>query len=251
MPAVILDFLLLAASLAGPADQFYRSGVALFEQGKLDAALAALERAVRAQPNHAAAWKALGVVYAAQGDAPLAEPAFREACRLAPSLADACFYHGRALYLLNRFDEAIGVLSRIAKDDPRAHRVIALSLGGLGRWPEAETEFKTAIRLYRRGEDPRIDYGVAMMRQGRPGESLAPLEAALRGAPDSARAHLELGRALVQLERLEPALVHLERAVAVDPKSASARLLLGKLYLRLGRPEQAEPHLRAGAREAK
>ncbi len=251
MLAIILRIALLLAGAAETAEQLYQSGVELFEQGKPEAALAALEKAVRAQPGHAAAWKAIGVVYAAQGDAFLAEPAFRKACQFAPALADACFYHGRALHLLNRFEEAIGVLNRIAKQDPRAHRVIGLSLEGLGRWAEAEAAFGLAIRLYRGGEDPRIDYAVSLIRQGRPQDSLAPLEAALRDAPTSSRAHFELGRALVQLERIEAALPHLERAVALDSRSASARLLLGKLYLRLGRPDQAGLHLREGAREAK
>ncbi|MGH9719716.1 MAG: tetratricopeptide repeat protein [Bryobacteraceae bacterium] len=250
--AALLLAAVFSAAAADTAEQLYQTGLKHIEQGKHEAAVVSLEESIRMRASHAPAWKALGVAHAAMGDHPLAEPAFRKACELAPSLEDACFYHGRILYLLNRFDEAVSVLRKTARGDPRAHRVTALSLDGLGRWGEAEGEFRTAIRVYRRkGEDPRVDYGVSLLRQGRPEEALPHLQAAVADAPGSARAHLEAGRALVLLDRRESAVTHLERAVALDSTTASAHLLLGRIYTRLGRSAEAARHLRQGSASAR
>ena len=144
-------------------------------------------------------WKALGVGYASQSRYDQAEKPFQKACELNPKLEDACLYYGRTLYLLNRFEPAIAVLRRFSKAGPssEAHRIMALSLEALSRAAEAEAEFREAVKLGGHSapdEDPGIDFGVFLFRQGRTESSLAPLEAALRRHPDSWRAHLELGQ---------------------------------------------------------
>src|SRR5205823_382553 len=115
------------------ADALYRSGLRLFAEKQTDAAIIALRQSVTIQPAHAAAWKALGVVYASRGDYESAEAPFRNACER-QALEDACLYYGRALYLLDRFPSAIDVLRReiSLRDNAEAHRLLALSLEALG-----------------------------------------------------------------------------------------------------------------------
>jgi tetratricopeptide (TPR) repeat protein len=233
---------------AQDAASLYREGLRLFAEGKPEAAAASLEQSVRIQPTNAAAWKALGVVYASRGDYERAEPAFRNACERQPSLADACLYYGRSLYLLDRFVTAIDTLRRALKSSEtvEGHRLLALSLEAAGRTAEAEPEFAAALRLGGKtppDEDPGIDYGVFLYRQGRTVEALAPLGAAVERHPDSGRAHLELGCVLLSLDRLDEAARHLERSLALHD-SARAHQLLGKTYLRQGKPEAAEVHLK-------
>ena len=135
------------ASLAAGQDagELYRLGARRFEEHNLAGAVEALRQSVQAKPDYAAAWKALGVAYAAQGDHESAEKPFRTACELQPSLPDACQYYGRTLYLENRFRPALDVLRRALKDDkssPQIHRLIALSLEALGEVNEAGGEFR-------------------------------------------------------------------------------------------------------------
>ncbi len=250
--------LALICAIAWPQDavEFFRRGRRFFADGNGDAAIIAFQQAVELRPEYAAAWKALGVVFASRGDFDRAETPFRNACERQPSLPDACLYYGRTLYLLNRFQPAIAVLRRVlaARDGAEVHRLLALSLEGAGRGAEAEPEFRAAIHLARESsaeEDPGIDYGVYLFRQGKPEPSLDPLRAALGRHPDSARAHLELGCILLALDRVQDAATHLERSIALDPKSGRAHLLLGKVYLRLGKPDAAEEHLRQGSRTVK
>jgi len=241
---------LLRGSLASGQDsqQLYREGIRLLTAGQTGAAAEMLRKSVALRPANAPAWKALGVVLASQGKTEDAEPAFRNACERDPSLEDACLYYGRVLYLLDRLEPALEALRQAVKirDTGEARRLQALSLEALGRGAEAETEFRTAIRLGGSGspdEDPGIDYGVFLYRQGRVADAVPPLESALQRHPDSARAHLELGCLLLALDRLSEAASHLERSLILKD-SPRAHQLLAKAYLRMGKTELAEPHLK-------
>jgi Flp pilus assembly protein TadD len=252
-------FFLAGQAFARPQDagDLFRQGERFFAERKFDAAIAAFQRAVEMRPDYAPAWKALGVVYASRGDFDRAETPFRNACERQPSLPDACLYYARSLYLLNRFQAALPVLHRTLQEDPRnaeGHRLLALSLEGLGRAAEAGGAFREAIRWYRASlpdEDPAIDYGVFLTRQGHAEQALGPLEDALKRHPDARRAHLELGCTLLELDRLVEAAGELEKSLVLDSQSSRAHLLLGKVYLRLGRTEAAEEHLRQGSRTVK
>ncbi|MBZ5622935.1 MAG: tetratricopeptide repeat protein [Acidobacteriia bacterium] len=252
---------LLAGALAAPAqnaDELYRQGIRLLSENQPDAAADALERCVKLEPNHAAAWQVLGVVSAARGDYARAEKPFRSACDLQPGLPDACLYYGRTLYLLNRFSPALEVLRRALKNDPnnsQIYRLMGLSAEALGQTAEAGLAFQKAVQLNREpppnqahpNEDPGIDYGVFLYRQGRAEEAVDPLENVLKRHPDASRARLELGCVLLALDRLREAETHLERAVALDPESGRSHLLLGKVYLRLGKEEAGHQQLRQGS----
>ena len=246
------------AAQAPDAGELYRTGIRLFSERQSAAALEALERSVQLRPDYAAAWKALGVVSAAGGDYERAEKPFRMACQLQPDLPDACLYYGRALYLLNRFSPALEVLRPALQNHPdnaQIYRLIALSSEALGETSEAGAAFQKAVLLNRGSppnqgppnEDPGIDYGVFLYRQGRAEEAVDPLESVLKRYPTASRAHLELGCVLLALDRLPQAETHLEQAVALDSQSGRAHLLLGKVYLRLGKPEAGERQLRQGS----
>jgi Flp pilus assembly protein TadD len=119
----------------------------------------------------------------------------------------------------------------------------------LGDTRESERQFLEAIRVYRdsaTGEDPKIDYGAFLVRQGRSEEALDSLEKAVKASPKSVRANMELGKALLHLGKLKPAVVHLEKAVALAPNAWAARLLLGKAYLQLGRTADGEREMQLG-----
>ncbi len=245
----ILFFIFFAppTSAGEDAASLYREGLRLFSEGHTEAAVAALQRSVSLQPKNAAAWKALGVVFASTGDFEHAEGAFGNACDRQRTLPDACLYRGRTLYLLDRFPAAVDALRRALalQDSPEGHRLLALSLEAMGRAPEAETEFRTAVRTGHNAaadEDPGIDYGVFLYRQGRMDEAMDALRAAVARHADSPRARLELGCTLLAMNRLDDAARELERSLALRP-TPRTHLLLGKTYQRLGKAEAAEAQL--------
>jgi tetratricopeptide (TPR) repeat protein len=215
----------------------YQRGVAAFEQGRPAEALPLLQAATTAEPQNAQAWKALGVLYASQGDTRAAVDPFARACSLNGRLLDACYYHGRALYTLNRFAEALPSLEKaLAAASAKAMPETAIGecLEGLGRRDEAEKRFLAAIAR-RDGFEDRARTAYARF--------LLPIVR----APNSSEAHYQLGRALQQLDRLPAALPHLERAVTLDPRRPAARLLLARVLRRLGRPADAAAHEEAAS----
>lgn len=262
MRDLVTVFALLASNLAQSFAQVsgdpFVVASGLFERGHWEAAEAAFRKLVAEQPTRAEAWKGLGVVYAARQDYESAEEPFRRACTLQPGFRDACLYHARDLYLLNRFQPAVAVIRKALPGDPKntqLHRILALCLEALGDIPEAGKEFEAAIRLTRPSsppaEDPRIDYGVYLFRLGSAEEALVPLNAAMEQNPNVARTHLELGAILLALDRVTEAAYRLEHAAKLDPGPARAHLLLTKAYQRLGRQAEAEVQLRQGSETVK
>src|SRR3954470_23109180 len=63
--------------------------------------------AINSQPNRAWPYKWLGMTYAAQEKFELSEPPFRRACEIDPKEPDVCYYWGRTLFSLSRFDAAL------------------------------------------------------------------------------------------------------------------------------------------------
>lgn len=188
-----------------------------------------------------------GMSLAARGEQEAAIEPLRKACQLAPQLEDACYFHGRNLFALGRYEEAIAPLAVAIRSGPgsklwRVHRAAAMNFQALGRPVEAERHYRDAMRLSEDG-GLRVDFGAFLFRQGRTKEAVEPLRSALDGEA-SARAHGELGRVLLQLGKLEDAARHLEIAVAKAPKNWPLRLLLGRTYIQLGQAEAGERELR-------
>lgn len=148
--------------------------------------------------------------------------------------------------------EPFGKELRASPRDVKAkvHRAIALNYVGLLLPADAEKHFREAERLYSVGktaaEDPRIDYGAFLVREGRADEALRPLKQAAESHPDSSRANAELGKALMYAGQPGIAVSSLEKAVALDARAWPVRLLLGRAYLLVGRKDDAERELRIG-----
>ena len=188
-----------------------------------------------------------GIRATQEGKFEIAEPAFAKACRLDPKLPSACYFHGRVLYYLNRFDEALAELQKALDAGERGGRVYstrAQCLEALGRTQEAEDEHRKAI-----AGPPDAQfltrYGLFLYHQGRAADSLEPLTRATALAPEDFEAQLVLGRALLELGKAGDALGHLESAVRGRPNSSQAHLLAAKACQRLGYAERAKAHLQA------
>ena len=194
-------------------------------------------------------WKALGVVYAARREYASAEPPLRRACELDAKAEDACYFHARALYALDRYDASLRSLDRDGRGIWKVRLARAQALEAMGNADRADKEFRESVALCR-GIDagPGVAYGLFLVRQGRAAEAIAPLEEVLKRFPGSADAHTYLGRALLESGRLTEAIPHLERAVALAPASAQAHLLLAKAYVRSGRAGDAEGHFELAAK---
>jgi Flp pilus assembly protein TadD len=237
----------VVCAFAQPGD--YEQGLALFQKGDPAGAVPFLARAAEAHPRDAQKWKALGVAYAAQKEYALAEPPFRRSCELDPKLEDACYFHARALYALDRFDASLHALEHADAAKWKVRLAMAQALEAMGNPDRAGKEFREAVTLCH-GADPGpgVAYGLFLVRQGRAGEAIAALEDVLQRYPSSAETHTYLGRALLEGGKAGEAIPHLERAVALAPNSAQAHLLLAKAYTQAGRAAEAQTHFEMAAK---
>ncbi len=234
--------MLLALALlfqSAPAAEAYARGVALIEQGRPAEAVEHLRAAAVASPDDAQYQKALGVSLAMQKRYAEADSPFGRACALKPSLTDACYFYGRNLYALDRYEDSLTALRKALPVDSRRSRVwlgMAQAEQALGHAPEAEKHFRTAVRLHTQSapsDDPRVHFGSFLFREGRLDEASAVLTELCASRPDSARGHLELGRVHLHAGRLADAEKHLKRAVDLGAGD-QARLLLEKAVARSG-----------------
>ncbi|HYP06264.1 MAG TPA: tetratricopeptide repeat protein, partial [Bryobacteraceae bacterium] len=179
---MILELALAAFALS--ATELYQHGIALFEKGDPQAAAHRFEEARALAPKDARIWRALGVSYAAMLDHQRATEPFRQACTLDPALTDACYYYGRNLYALNRFEPAIAALNkgmRAARSPWQVHLGLAQAYEGLGDAKQSEPAYRKAIAMFEavprqeRGRpdfDPRLRLAIFLYRQGRADDAL-------------------------------------------------------------------------------
>lgn len=219
-------------------------GVALFRQGKLEAALQLLKQA----PPTPFCLKSLGIVYAALGDYRRAEPPLGSSCRENPKEPDACYYWARALYALDRFADSLAALDR-ASPSWRVAAARGQALDALGR-SAAEPILRAALELRQRDPapiaepDPLLALGQFLYREGRVAEVLSLLQSAPPPYQRIPNFHYLLGRALAQQEQWPRAAEALRQAVTLDPHLAEAHGLLSRVYFRLGNAEFAAQHSR-------
>ena len=237
------------------ADANLYLGLVRFRAGQSAAARPLLERAVGLAPASGRAWKMLGIVTMSSGDLNGALPALDKACEIAENDEEACYFLARTLHTLGRYESARSPFEKALRAAPKqmlakVHRAVALNFVALFLPLQAEQHFvkaiQTADKTSREGEDPRVDYGAFLFRQGRTAEALRPLEQAARDAPASPRANMELGRVLLHLDKTSEAATCLEKVVTLEPGNGNAHLLLGQVYLRLGKTSQGEREMRLG-----
>ncbi|HEX7153424.1 MAG TPA: sulfatase-like hydrolase/transferase [Thermoanaerobaculia bacterium] len=186
-------------------------------------------------PEEAAKLAALGYVGSPQDrSGPLPNPrdmigSLRE-IKQAFALADA-----------RRYDEAVDALRALLAQNPR-NADVASKLGEVlvdsGRYEEAVTSYQTAIaHAHRFSPDLALGLGLALLRAGRPAETLKHADVALKASPREA--HELLARALIELRRAPEAESHARAAIALGDRQPSSLLLLADVQRAAGQYAEA------------
>jgi tetratricopeptide (TPR) repeat protein/SAM-dependent methyltransferase len=157
--------------------------------------------------------------------------------------------HAGALYHLavigcqqGEFDRGIELARRSLASDPRqprAHNLLGMALGRLGRQQEALASFDDALLLQPDFADAHGNRASALMELGRAAEAVASYERALALQADSVGDWLNLGSALHQLGRHDDAIASYERALALRPEFVDAHFNRGNVLAHLARYEEA------------
>lgn len=150
--------------------------------------------------------------------------------------ARALWKEGAGLHVEADYQGAIDRYRRALRLHPtaRTHTYMAWSLGRLGRYREAVSHCRRAIRLDPGYPNAYNDLGAYLIELGRPGEAIPWLRRAVGLSDYCCRhyAHFQLGRALLLQARVQEARRELETSLSIRPDYRIARWLLQGIRLR-------------------
>jgi predicted O-linked N-acetylglucosamine transferase (SPINDLY family) len=242
-------------------DALHLLGLLSLDNGDPGRALALLDRAVVARPDHPQAHSNRGNALFLLDRLQEAVASYDKALALAPRFLDAHYNRGNALYTMGCREEAVASFDRVIAlkpDHVEAQSNRSVVLFELGRFDEAVAGYDRAIAI-RPGEATlhanranalrelrRLDQAIAgydravalrpdakvlssrgdaLYELGRLDDAIASYDSALALAPDHVDAWSRRGFALRDLGRLQEAAESFDKAIALDP---STDFLLGE-----------------------
>jgi tetratricopeptide (TPR) repeat protein len=205
-------------------------GYALLAEGYAEEAIPHLER------SHALA--ALGIAQIETGHYEAAIANLSAALADHPGDPDLLYYLGRASGLLSK--RTIDTLVSVYPDSPRAHQAMGENYFVLRQMPQAEKEYRDALKS--RPDLPWLHLELGMVYAGvgqwSKAEEAFRLEAKLQ--PGNAEAAYRLGTALLQLGKGNEARAELERSDQLQPDMPETLYSLGKASALIGDSSLAE-----------
>jgi len=227
----------------------YMLGVDAYRNGAFPEAAQLLRRSLALDPGYAAflptpwALSNLGYAHYKLGDYAGAEPAFREALRLHPTLEKAAFGLALTAGALGRHEEAAGIYRQILARNPEqedGHYNLALEYEALDSLDRAEQEYERALTINPGRKEALLNVGSLYGRTGRYEEAFRAFRSALEVEPTDPKLHFNMGLLFTQVWQIAGAKQALETALELDPDYMEARSLLEEISTRLG-PGEEEP----------
>jgi tetratricopeptide (TPR) repeat protein len=201
---------------------YFNSGVIHLREGRVDLALDAFKRAVKADDKNPYFRKGLGQAYAARRDWKEAIEQFREALELNPYYVDVRNDLGTALILAGRREEGKQeFLTAYADPTNPTPEISARNLGQAyvdeKNYAEAISWFRTSIGRNKAYPDGYLGLAEVLMATDRLDEAVVLLEAGVEAAPEDAGLVLALGQVYYRSGRFAEARTRLEEAMRMDP----------------------------------
>jgi tetratricopeptide (TPR) repeat protein len=236
---------LLARALAADpnnADVCWQRGTNLLALGRPDEAIDEFREAIRLRPESVSFRNDAGVVLARLGRREEAAAYYREAIRLQPDFPDAQNNLGNTLRRDGRLDEAVAAYReaiRLRPGYPEAYNNLGVALRGQGKTADAIAAFHEALRLRPAYPEAHHNLGLALASQGRHDAAVGCFQQAIQLRPNDAESYLHLGGALLALNRHDEAVVAISEAIRQQPTNARAYRSLGSVYGRQNKLDDA------------
>jgi tetratricopeptide (TPR) repeat protein/DNA-binding beta-propeller fold protein YncE len=191
-----------------PVEDQFRSGYRDFEAGRYEAAVAALERAAKAAPDHAASVE----------------------------------YLGRSLLALGRYDAALAQFQDLARrpgSETVGRRLEARAIAAGGDTLGARSAVERAVAAGQADAATYMLCGELSLQLADPAGAVRCLETALSREPGNASVRALLGEAFVRLGAIDKGIAELDAAAAANPADAEIWRRGGRVLLGLGRHRDA------------
>jgi tetratricopeptide (TPR) repeat protein len=252
-------------------------GMAFYEQGKIQLAATAFERALAQDPSDREAMQMQGVVLFRSGKPAAAIPLLEQAHLSIPRTnIDSNYVLGLCYLDTRRYDDARKAFAtqyNFLPDSPSAYLLAARMMLRRDYLPVAETFAQKALALnpnlpmahlligqirlsqsklseavaeFEKENELNPLYGEvydrlgdAYLRQGDYAKSQESLDRAVLLEPNSAVPYVLLGKVLLKQQDPMMAKMYLDKALAIDPGNYTTHTLLGQTYRSLGQAAQA------------
>jgi tetratricopeptide (TPR) repeat protein len=221
-------------------------GIAQYQNGEADAAIASLRAETVLQPRSSEAFMWLGMVELNQDHPDLAIGPLDTAKALDPKNPQILYYCGRAHLLEAEADYQS--LRELDPDSALVHRGLAESFDKGGQPEKASAEYEAALKKEPDNPDLYEALGEANLKMGRRDAAQQAYEQALRLSPYSAIALYNLGRLDVEHGKPEEGVALLRRAENAHASAAPTEFYLGLGLAELGQNDEAARHLEVSLR---
>lgn len=221
-------------------------GLALFESGRVEEAIADYRRSLAINPAYPDANNNLGHALAQQGRPAEAMPYYRAALQAKPDHLEVLNNLANALSDLANLEEAVPLYRQVLERDPRHVNALngyGVALAMQGQLAEAVAQFDEVLRLEPDNVSAHSNRGNACAMLGRTDEAIAHYRRALALAGDDARTHYNLGNVLGTRGDVAGAVAQYRRAVELQPVNPDAHASLGLALAKSGDRDGAVRHL--------
>ena len=225
----------------------FRIGLLELQEGRAEAALAAIEQAVAEAPGEVRYQFGLGDTLAALNRWKESAAAYRRVLTADPCSAEAHFALGRALRSLGDYPGAIASHQLAVQLKPEFADAFN-SLGNchqtLGDLPQAKAAYQRSLELRPNYASAMSNLGSVLLAMGQIDQAIALLQPAVDLEPGNAIYALNLGAALCQQRSFPGAASVLRRAIDLDKTNAPAAYNLGTALQGLGQLREAAEQYR-------
>ncbi len=121
---------------------------------------------------------------------------------------------------------------------------IAWGLAEKGQYEAAIAEWKSALELNPKDPKALMNFGMSLVRAGKPAEAIPEYSKALEVNPDYAEAQMNLGIALAGTGKPDEAIAHYQKALDINPDYPEAHSNFGVALARAGKLDEAIAHYR-------
>lgn len=159
-----------------------------------------------------------------------ADRIYRQVCAAEPTNFDAVHLSGTIAYQQANYKEAIGLLTRAHRLNPRSapcETRLGLCHFALGQTAEAATRLRSASRVDPKLIDAWLGLGLVLRSTGEPAEAIACYERVVQLDSKHADAHNQIGAIKAQTQGFSVGLPYFRKAVVLDPNLAAASCNLG------------------------
>jgi tetratricopeptide (TPR) repeat protein/predicted Ser/Thr protein kinase len=217
-------------------------GIAYFQMGDFDQAVANYDKAIRINPAFFQAYTNRGLVRYTLGDMDGALADYNEAIRLRPDRTSAFLNRGNVRMARGDTEGAMADFDRSISMFPRSadgYYNRANLRRDLGDHDGALRDYNEAIRLNPDYADAYTNRGNLHVLNGRLEEAIEDCARAIDLDPKQVNAYVNRGIARQRQGNAEKAMANFNAAIGLAPNSADARSRRGDLFLSLGDPEGA------------